>query len=38
MRKNGVALTRANYMALEYPDSEPENELELPPMFRRGHH
>ena len=34
MIKRGIELTRENYIALNYPDTEPESELELPPRFR----
>jgi hypothetical protein len=31
-----VELTRENYLALTYPKgTEPENEMELPPQFRK---
>jgi len=38
MVRLGIPMTREKYLSLTYPDSQPENELELPPQFRRDAH
>jgi hypothetical protein len=43
MKEKGIALTRENYLRLNYADQLPaqltqEEENELPPMFRRELH